>query len=145
MTNSQKGFTLIELMIVVAIMGILAAIAVPAYQDYVVRARVSEGLSLAEGAKTAVSEYYSINAAFPSTSSGNTNVGLPTSTSITGNNVKSVAVSGSKITITYAANAAITGKNLVVFVESANNSVLKWDCRNGATAMDSKYLPSACK
>src|SRR5580692_11496938 len=65
MKTMQKGFTLIELMIVVAIMGILAAVAIPAYQNYVIRGQVTEGLSLASGWKTAVSEFYAQNGAFP--------------------------------------------------------------------------------
>jgi type IV pilus assembly protein PilA len=65
----QKGFTLIELMIVVAIIGILAAIAIPAYQNYTIRAQVTEGLSLADGWKTGIAEFYAQNGVFPSTSS----------------------------------------------------------------------------
>src|SRR5580692_11834705 len=66
--NVQKGFTLIELMIVIAIIGILAAIAIPAYQNYTIRSQVTEGLSLADGWKTSISEYYAQNGAFPTTS-----------------------------------------------------------------------------
>jgi type IV pilus assembly protein PilA len=65
MKNMQQGFTLIELMIVVAIIGILAAIAIPAYQDYTIRAQVSEGMSLASGARTAVSEAYQSTGNWP--------------------------------------------------------------------------------
>ena len=65
----QKGFTLIELMIVVAIIGILAAIAIPAYQNYTIRAQVTEGLNLADGWKTSVGEFYAQNGTFPAGSS----------------------------------------------------------------------------
>src|SRR5690349_666657 len=99
MNTVQKGFTLIELMIVVAIVGILAAIALPAYQDYTVRSKVSEGLSLVSGAKTAVSETYASTGNWPGT---NAAAGLAASTSITGKYVASVDVSGNgKITVIF--------------------------------------------
>ena len=90
MKTMQKGFTLIELMIVVAIIAILAAIALPAYQDYVARSQVSEAMSLSSGAKTAVAEYYADRGAWPTS---NTQAGLtPNSASINGKYVASVGV-----------------------------------------------------
>ena len=95
----QKGFTLIELMIVVAIIGILAAIAIPQYAEYTNRARVSEGLQLAAGAKTAVSEFFSSQNAWPT---DNDAAGIATKTDIKGNNVTSVNVNAGDIEIQYA-------------------------------------------
>ncbi len=98
MKRVQQGFTLIELMIVVAIIGILAAIAIPQYAEYTNRARVSEGLQLAAGAKTAVSEFYSSQNAWPA---DNDAAGVADPTDISGNNVTSVTVAGGAITILY--------------------------------------------
>src|ERR1700722_2669687 len=112
--NIQKGFTLIELMIVIAIIGILAAIAIPAYQNYTIRSQVTEGLSLADGWKTAISEFYAQNGSFPTTS---TSSGGPTAVAVsgasTGKYVGSIAVSaGGEIVVTYTgtqANAKLSG------------------------------------
>ena len=101
----QKGFTLIELMIVVAIIGILAAVAIPAYQDYTIRAKVSEGMGLADAAKTAVSEAHSTNGQF-FVAGTNASYGLPPSVSIRGNNVKSVLVAPLTGSITIAFRSA---------------------------------------
>jgi len=139
MKRVQQGFTLIELMIVVAIIGILAAIAIPAYQDYTKRAHVSEGLSLAAGAKTAVSEFYSTNNAWPT---GNASAGLATNTDIKGNAVTSVTVSGSQITVAY--NSKVdSASNTLILAATASGGAITWDCKGGS--VDQKYRPSNCR
>ncbi len=143
MNKVQQGFTLIELMIVVAIMGILAAIAIPAYKDYTLRAKVSEGMSMVEGVKTAVAEYYSLEGSLPSSNSNLTNI--PTSTSITGQYVKSVAVgSGGVITVTYNSTAgSVLNNKTVTFTPSTSGNFISWDCTGGG--VDDKYRPSNCQ
>ncbi len=141
----QKGFTLIELMIVVAIIGILAAVAIPAYQDYTIRANVSEGLGLASAAKTAVSEFYATQGRLPGT---NASAGVAAAVSITGNAVQSVTVGASGvITILYGPNPAqINGQNLVLspFVP-ANGGAIQWTCGVAASTVQAKWRPSSCR
>jgi type IV pilus assembly protein PilA len=145
MRNSIKmqGFTLIELMIVVAIIAILAAIALPAYQDYLIRSQVSEGAVLADGAKTAVAEFYSNKGTWPT---ANISAGLAGATSISGKYVSSVSVAAGIITSTYGnqANQKITGKALVFSPADAGGSTT-WNCKTAATNVDAKYLPTACR
>jgi type IV pilus assembly protein PilA len=144
MKNVQKGFTLIELMIVVAIIAILAAIAIPAYQDYLVRTQVSEGAVLTDGAKTAVAEFYSNKGTYPS---NNGSAGLATSTSIAGKYVQNVVVANGLITATFGneANNAIKTPNGDTFVLSPITQAgsIKWTC-TGST-VNQKYLPTSCR
>lgn len=140
MKNVQKGFTLIELMIVVAIIGILAAVALPAYQDYTKRSHVSEGLALAGGAKTAVTEYYSSNGVWPA---NNAEAGVATAASITGNAVRSVAVGNAngQITVTFGTKVE-AGKTLVLEGTNAAGSIT-WSCTGGD--LNSKFRPANCR
>lgn len=143
MKKTQQGFTLIELMIVVAIIGILAAIAIPAYQDYTIRAKVTEGLNLASSAKATVSENASAGA-----TALNAGWTAPTAT----DNVTSVAVDGTSGVITVTYTAAAGGGTIVMTPTSATaalvagtppTSSIDWDCTGGT--LDDKYRPSTCR
>jgi prepilin-type N-terminal cleavage/methylation domain-containing protein len=142
MKKIQKGFTLIELMIVVAIIGILAAIAIPAYSDYTERAKVSELVTLASSCKASVSEYYQAQGVFPANNGaagcGTVSTAKVTSLTVTGN----AAVSGT-ITVVSALTKA-TGNYTLVGTPTANDSV-EWDCSTAATTIPDKYLPANCR
>ena len=138
--SKQAGFTLIELMIVVAIIGILAAIAIPAYQDYVKRVHVSEGLQIADGVKTSVAEYYASSGSWPST---NASAGLPaTSSSVNGNAVSGVRINYSQIIITY--NTAVISGLTIILQGKDNDGAIEWDCRSSGT-VPAKYRPTSCR
>jgi type IV pilus assembly protein PilA len=138
MKKIQQGFTLIELMIVVAIIGILAAIAIPQYQDYTVRTRVSEAAVLADGSKTAVAEFYNTNSRWPGS---NVSAGLSASTSIIGKYVTGVTVTGNGvITATVAAASGTSGT--LVLTPTANGGSVSWSCTGTIPA---KFLPANCR
>lgn len=140
--QKQQGFTLIELMIVVAIIGILSAIAIPAYQDYTKRAHISEGLSLASGPKAAVSEYYATQGEWPT---NNTSAGLDGSSSMGGNAVKGVAVGANGvITVTFNSKVA-SGDPVLKLTPTASGGSIKWQCGGNGTSVLDKYLPANCR
>jgi len=141
--KKQQGFTLIELMIVVAIIGILAAIAIPAYQDYTIRAQVSEGINLASGAKAAISEYFMDSGVLPAS---NADAGLEAAANISGNYVSQVAVGAAGVvTVTYSGpevNAQIAGQTLTL-TPTTNAGSVQWQCASGT--LQPKHVPSACR
>ena len=165
--NAQKGFTLIELMIVVAIIGILAAIAVPAYQDYTVRSQVTEGMNLAGGIKSKVNDSFTETGVWPATlevTMCGTQIGCAGSvpTDHQGNYVSQIDVLAGSINISYGnkanASALAAGQNILSIrpaVDTADN--ISWICGYAtvpgaltvagvnATDIEAKYLPASCK
>ncbi|EMT7291029.1 pilin, partial [Neisseria gonorrhoeae] len=164
MNTLQKGFTLIELMIVIAIVGILAAVALPAYQDYTARAQVSEAILLAEGQKSAVTEYYLNNGEWPK---DNGSAGVASASTIKGKYVQKVEVTNGVVTAQMASsnvNKEIQGKKLSLWARRQDGSV-KWFCGRpvtrtkanakagnddvakdaGNNGIETKHLPSTCR
>nr|WP_101129457.1 pilin [Neisseria meningitidis] len=161
MNTLQKGFTLIELMIVIAIVGILAAVALPAYQDYTARAQVSEAILLAEGQKSAVTEYYLNHGIWPS---NNSSAGVASASDIKGKYVEKVEVANGVITAemkSSGVNNEIQGKKLSLWAKRQDGSV-KWFCGqpvtragtataddevtdNSNNGINTKHLPSTCR
>jgi type IV pilus assembly protein PilA len=160
MKSVQKGFTLIELMIVVAIIGILAAIAIPAYQDYTIRSQVTEGLNLAAPAKASVADYYANTGRW---ASGNAAAGIGSAATIQGKYVSSVTVASGIITIVYGAqaNEKILGDSLSLTPNANENGDVVWLCGDhdaptGVTlsgpdvptdggTLNQKYRPQVCR
>jgi len=161
----QKGFTLIELMIVVAIIGILAAIAIPAYQDYTIRSQVTEGLNLASAVKASVAEYYAQNGAWPTAMVGNVAGSLGYTNMPSGKYVSQVNLGTGTIQITYSAtapfqaNANLNGLRLDLRPTISPNGDVIWTCGTHAivgadpavpatadgTTVIAKYLPANCR
>ena len=140
-TAKLHGFTLIELMIVVSIAGIVAAIAIPAYMDYLIRVQVSEGLNLTGGAKSAVASYFHEYGSFPT---DNEDAALPPAASISGEYVSSVSVNGKVISVLYSgdAHSQISGQTMTLAASSVAGS-LTWNCASGGAIKD-KHLPRSC-
>ena len=143
MKKVQQGFTLIELMIVVAIIGILAAVAVPMYLDYTVRSQIAEGLNLSGSAKSAAAEFYQDRGVFPT---DNAEAGVEVAANIQGKYVDSVTVGDDVITVQYGndANAQILGQTIKLTADTSTAGSVKWVCTSGGVIQD-KHLPTACR
>lgn len=135
--KKQQGFTLIELMIVVAIIGILAAVALPAYQDYTTRAKVTEGIGMASAAKLAVSDYRTAMNAWPN---NNTSAGF---TSPSSQYVSAVGINNSTVTVTFRAAAGVTAGSTIVFNATVDNGGIEWICTGGNVS--DKYRTANCR
>ena len=141
----QKGFTLIELMIVVAIIGILAAVALPAYQDYTTRAKVSEVVLAASSARTAISEYVAASGAFPSSASAGS-IATQSSKYVASLVYANTSASAGVVTVTAQGAPNINTLTVQLAGTSGLNGIVLWVCGPGTTnPMPAKYLPASCR
>jgi type IV pilus assembly protein PilA len=147
MKKVQQGFTLIELMIVVAIIGILAAIAIPAYQDFTIRSKVTELINAAGVCKTSVAEYYQAKGTLPAdaTVAGCSTVGTANSTAPTvAVGVISVDAAGGLLTQLTGNASGTTLTYTPTLAGGAGSAITAWDCKTGTT-IAAKYLPAVCR
>ena len=154
MQRKQQGFTLIELMIVVAIVGILAAIAIPAYQDYTARAKVSEGINGVDGYRTQVAEFYASQGHVPSAGSLSNWTGVGGVYKLDQAKYVSAIVYAAPTTTTATLDvsykistiAGLTAStNTLEFAGTATTSTISWLCNNGNTTLPTKYRPANCR
>ena len=141
MKNQEKGFTLIELMIVVAIMAILASVALPSYQDYTIRSQIAEGLGLAGPAQRALITYNNDHGNFPA---DNNEAGVGPAAAYRGKYTTSVSVSGSVISIRFgnSAHNILSGNSITLTAQPANGSI-SWVCGTDGS-VPAKYVPRSC-